>query len=97
MVTPSRRTPQESLTAFRRALGDCHHFIWNELGDNPYYGFLALGDIVIVTNDSVSMLSEAASLGKPLYTFALRGAAGVLTCSITIWKMQALCARLMGF
>ncbi len=73
LVTPSRRTPRESLTAFRRALGDCHHFIWNELGDNPYYGFLALGDIIIVTNDSVSMLSEAASLGKPLYTFSLRG------------------------
>lgn len=73
LITPSRRTPPEALDAFRKALGDTHHYIWNELGDNPYYGFLALGDIVIVTNDSVSMLSEAAALGKPLYTFELKG------------------------
>ena len=73
LVTPSRRTPREGLNAFRRALGDTHHFIWNELGDNPYYGFLALGDIILVTNDSVSMLSEAASMGKPVYSLALQG------------------------
>lgn len=73
LITPSRRTPRESLEAFKKALGDTHHYVWNELGDNPYYGFLALGDIVIVTNDSVSMLSEAAALGKPLYTFELKG------------------------
>ena len=73
LITPSRRTPRESFDAFRKEMGETHHYIWNELGENPYYGFLALGDMIIVTNDSVSMLSEAASLGKPVYTFKLRG------------------------
>ena len=73
LITASRRTPPEAVQAFKTALGDSHVFLWNGLGDNPYYGFLALGDFILVTNDSVSMLSEAASVGKPLYTLNLEG------------------------
>jgi hypothetical protein len=72
-ITASRRTPPEAVQAFKIALGDAHVFLWNGLGDNPYYGFLALGDFILVTNDSVSMLSEAASVGKPLYAMKLEG------------------------
>jgi len=72
-ITASRRTPKEALNAFKTSLGDTHVFVWNGLGDNPYYGFLALADTILVTNDSVSMLSEAASIGKPLYTLNLEG------------------------
>lgn len=72
-VTASRRTPPEAVQAFKTALGDSHVFLWNGLGDNPYYGFLGLGDFILVTNDSISMLSEAASAGKPLYSLALEG------------------------
>jgi uncharacterized protein len=72
-ITASRRTPPEAVQAFKTALGDSHVFLWNGLGENPYYGFLALGDFILVTNDSVSMLSEAASAGKPLYSLALEG------------------------
>lgn len=77
-ITASRRTPQEALQVFKTALGDSHVFLWNGLGDNPYYGFLGLGDFILVTNDSVSMLSEAVGTGKPVYTLNLPGGNGRL-------------------
>jgi hypothetical protein len=37
--------------------------------DNPYLGFLALADEVIVTADSISMLAEAHATGRPVHMF----------------------------
>lgn len=39
--------------------------------DNPYYAFLALADELVVTADSISMLSEACATGKPVWMFDL--------------------------
>ena len=39
--------------------------------DNPYLGLLGLADRFVVTGDSISMLVEVASLGRPLAIFAL--------------------------
>jgi mitochondrial fission protein ELM1 len=50
-------------------------YFWDGTGDNPYFGFLALADYIIVTEDSVSMASEALSTGKPVYIAALEGGA----------------------
>ena len=50
-------------------------YIWDGQGDNPYEGFLALADHIIVTADSVSMTSEAATTGKPVYRVDLDGGA----------------------
>ena len=47
--------------------------VWDGQGENPYLGFLALADAFVVTEDSVSMISEAASTGKPVYVAALEG------------------------
>ena len=44
-----------------------------ETGDNPYLGLLALGDHLLVTNDSVNMLSEAHATGKPVHILPLPG------------------------
>ncbi len=38
---------------------------------NPYLGYLALADVLVVTGESESMLAEAAAAGKPLYIFPL--------------------------
>ena len=38
---------------------------------NPYLGFLALADRIIVTSDSMSMLVEAVATGKPVIIFDL--------------------------
>jgi mitochondrial fission protein ELM1 len=39
--------------------------------DNPYFGVLALADALVVTSDSVAMLSEAAATGRPVHIFDL--------------------------
>ncbi|RMD60849.1 MAG: hypothetical protein D6826_11390, partial [Alphaproteobacteria bacterium] len=37
--------------------------------ENPYLGYLALADVLVVTGESESMLSEAAATGKPVYIY----------------------------
>lgn len=39
--------------------------------DNPYFGFLADADAFVVTGDSVSMLTEALTTGRPVQIFSL--------------------------
>ena len=46
---------------------------WGAGEDNPYLAFLTLADALIVTGDSVSMLSEACSGTQPVYLFAPPG------------------------
>lgn len=59
-ITPSRRTPEEVLAHIvERFAGDQGVFVWDRVGENPYFGILALADRLVVTSDSVSMISEA--------------------------------------
>ncbi len=72
-VTPSRRTGAENEQVLRQALENSPSVVWDGSGDNPYFGYLGLADAVVVTCDSVSMVSEAASTGKPVYVVELEG------------------------
>lgn len=72
-VTPSRRTGAENEAVLRRALADTPAEIWDGKSDNPYFGILALADAFIVTCDSVNMVSEAATTGKPVHVVELEG------------------------
>ena len=71
VITPSRRTSTEVVTMLRQRLPRA--WIWDGTGDNPYLGMLALAEHLVVTEDSVSMISEAASTGKPVYVAAMDG------------------------
>ncbi len=73
LVTPSRRTAPEVLEAIRREIEGLPARIWDGTGENPYMGYLALADAAIVTADSVNMVSEAATAGKPVYVVELEG------------------------
>jgi mitochondrial fission protein ELM1 len=73
LVTPSRRTPPEALDALRAGIGDAPHLLWDGQGDNPYFAFLGLADALVVTVDSVNMVSEAASTGRPVHLAELPG------------------------
>jgi mitochondrial fission protein ELM1 len=73
-ISFSRRTPQHVKDVFTKI------FAWpNILYDptteldatnNPYIGILKLSKFLILTCDSVSMCSEAASTGKPIYIYS---------------------------
>jgi hypothetical protein len=73
MVTPSQRTGADSLARLRSAIRDVPHFVWDGTGENPYHAFLAMADAIVVTEDSVNMVTEAAGTGKPVYVQSLPG------------------------
>ncbi len=71
-ITPSRRTPPAILALLAEAFaGDPGVFLWTLEGDNPYRGILALCDRLVVTSDSVSMVSEALATPHPVEIFDL--------------------------
>ncbi len=71
LITGSRRTGESNIEALRSALSGCAAFISDGSGDNPYFGMLAHADAFIVTCDSVNMISEASSTGKPVHVAML--------------------------
>lgn len=73
LVTTSRRTGEKNEETLREVLRDLPAWFWDGTGENPYFGFLALADAIVVTADSVSMISEACSTGKPVYVVELKG------------------------
>ena len=74
LLTPSRRTPHWAMAQLNAAFGvDPRVWLWDGTGANPYPALLGLGDWTIATADSVSMISEACTNGKPVYVAALPG------------------------
>lgn len=73
MITVSRRTGDANLALLREMLKHTKAFLWDGRGDNPYFGLLGWADYILVTADSASMISEAATTGKPVYVIPLEG------------------------
>lgn len=73
MLTPSRRTSPEVRDILRRALEPLGAYVWDMEGENPYFGMLACADMIVVTVDSVSMVSEAVATSAPVLLAELPG------------------------
>ena len=72
--TSSRTSPAAAAELERHIDVPCRVYHWREGdADNPYLGMLALAQQVVVTGDSIAMLSEACSTGKPVFIFDLGG------------------------
>jgi hypothetical protein len=72
IAVTSRRTGEPATAAFKAALGEnCVHAWRSDRRENPYLGYLALADALVVTGDSESMLGEAAATDKPLYIYPM--------------------------
>jgi uncharacterized protein len=71
LVTTSRRTGAEAEEALLAVLPE-PRFVhrWGASGDNPYFGFLALADAIVVTGESMSMACEACAAPAPVYLYA---------------------------
>lgn len=71
LVLNSRRTSDELTQAVKSNLEcDFKLFDWEKVHDtNPYLAILGYADFFIITGDSVSMISECCSTGKPVYIF----------------------------
>ncbi|HEV7263363.1 MAG TPA: ELM1/GtrOC1 family putative glycosyltransferase [Falsiroseomonas sp.] len=69
LATASRRTGAAATGALAAALGPVPHRLhrWGAEGPNPLLGFMAWADAMVVTGDSVSMLSEALVTSAPIF------------------------------
>ena len=66
IVIPSMRTPKEIIDLAIREMGSCGYVV-NKVDKQAYLSAYALANHVIVTCDSTSMISEAATSGKPIF------------------------------
>jgi len=73
LVSTSRRTGEENEKILKETLTRLPHQIWSGEGDNPYFAYLEKSDAIIVTADSVNMVCEACTTGKPVMVFELPG------------------------
>ncbi len=78
LLSTSRRTGPEAEAALLATLDVPHHtFTWSRDhttgNENPYGGYVALADTLVVTGDSVSMCSEACANSGAVYIFAPPG------------------------
>lgn len=71
LVTTSARTSPAAAQALSDTLDIPHRFYRWQADDpaNPYFAWLGLADQIVVTSDSIAMLSEACATGKPVYLF----------------------------
>jgi mitochondrial fission protein ELM1 len=73
VITTSRRTGTDNEVILREVLAGTDAIVWDGTGENPYLAMLAMADIIVVTEDSASMVSEACYTGKPVYVAKLEG------------------------
>ena len=71
LITTSRRTGSKAEKIIMDTLKDipAHTFLWGEKKENPYMGYLACADNIVVTGDSVSMCCESCGTKKPVFIF----------------------------
>jgi mitochondrial fission protein ELM1 len=73
LITGSRRTDPAVLAIIEKILTPLGAWVWDGTGENPYFGMLACADAIIVTADSVSMVSEAVATAAPVLLLRLPG------------------------
>src|SRR5262249_54914231 len=69
LICNSYRTPLAAMRALSNAVpvpAFIHDWHNPQSRENPYLAFLGLADEIVVTGDSISMLAEASSTGKPV-------------------------------
>ena len=66
VVIPSMRTPKNSINFAKEYFGENHTIIDN-IDKKAYLSALSISENIVITCDSISMISEAALTGKPIY------------------------------
>jgi mitochondrial fission protein ELM1 len=73
LLSFTRRTPAAARAAMTAILDDVPGMIWDDRPPNPYFAFLAAADVVLVTEDSTNLATDAAATGKPVYVLPMAG------------------------
>jgi len=73
MLSFTRRTPAAAREAMTAVLRDLPGVIWDERPPNPYFSFLAAAEVILVTEDSTNLATDAAATGQPVYVLPMPG------------------------
>jgi mitochondrial fission protein ELM1 len=73
LVSFTRRTPEPARRILTQGLAGAPGWIWDGTGANPYFAFLAAADIILVTEDSTNLATDAAATGKAVHVLAMAG------------------------
>ena len=73
LVTSSRRTGEEQIKIIEDifAKSKLTIYFWNGEGENPYSGYLSWAKAVLVTADSIGMISESCTVGLPICVYGI--------------------------
>lgn len=93
-LVPSRRTPKSAYPILAEKLSCVSYDYWDGKGANPYPGILGVVDDIIVTSDSVNMVSEACLTGKPVYVAELQKETGRIAAFHEMMQEQGHCRPL---
>ena len=66
IIIPSMRTPKKAIDLANKEMGSCG-YVLSKIDKKAYLSAYALANYVIVTCDSTSMISEAATSSKPIF------------------------------
>ena len=66
IIIPSMRTPKSSIELAKKEM-DSYGYVVSSVDKQAYLSAYALANYVVVTCDSTSMISEAATSGKPIF------------------------------
>lgn len=73
LLSYTRRTPAAAREAMTAELARLPGVIWDGAGENPYFAFLAAADVILVTEDSTNLATDAAATDKPLFILPMPG------------------------
>ena len=81
IISTSRRTPVIANKILHSMLKkyNVDYYFWSGKGYNPYPSMIRLANFIIVTSDSVNMISETASLDTPLFVAYLNKEKGKIS------------------
>ena len=71
VVIPSYRTPSDIIKKAFNSFGH-DHMVVKDVDKKAYLSALSISDYIVVTCDSISMISEAAITGKPIYVAQMK-------------------------
>jgi hypothetical protein len=97
LVSTSSRTSDAAIDALQAGLDVPNYFYRWQASDpaNPYFGMLAVADRLVVTGDSIAMLSEACATERPVQIFDLGGMRGESDVDVDFRLGATLYAALM--
>ena len=67
IIIPSSRTPKRAKSIFEHLDKEQKHIFWDGKNSNPYPEVFSIAKEIIVTSDSVNMVTEACLFGLPVF------------------------------